>query len=289
MIGTAKDLVETIAKAAVTVHTGEVEPSNPDLPALLTRAHRAFDRLPGRGAAEMEPLKSVAQGAKSAIAKLPELRNQLGTGHGRLLVAGVEEEDARLCVDLATLWSRWALARLARLLAARPATIVAALDDIGSGFPRGRLRDWLADHLVEALDSANQRLVGAAVAHRAMQGTYTVTEEGVKECADDPDLSVWPAAYRTGLLDGLFLSRNGHIDINSGKVRQAAQIIAPHPQAASVLQELESRIKDATFAYRFEPPEMWQVAQEMRRAVDVLPDGDAQEVWQRISKHIDLD
>jgi len=102
------------------------------------------------------------------IAQLPELRNRLGTGHGRLLVAGIEEEDARMCVDLAMLWSRWALGRLGRLLAARPDTIVAALHDIDARFTRGRLREWLTDHL-QALDPPAQRR-RAAVAHRAMQG-----------------------------------------------------------------------------------------------------------------------
>jgi hypothetical protein len=90
MIGTAKDLVETIAKATVTV-AGEVVASNAKLPRLLSDAHEAF----GRGAAAAAPLRDVAQGAKSAIAQLPELRNRLDTGHGRLLVAGVEEDSSR--------------------------------------------------------------------------------------------------------------------------------------------------------------------------------------------------
>jgi hypothetical protein len=41
-----------------------------------------------------------------------------------------------------------ALGRLARLLAARPDTIVAALHDMNARFTRGRLREWLADHLL---------------------------------------------------------------------------------------------------------------------------------------------
>lgn len=287
MIGTAKDLVETIAKAAVTLQ-GDVVESNAQLPGLLSRAHEAFDRQPGRGAAGTGPLKLVAQGAKSAIAQLPELRNRLGTGHGRLLVAGVEEEDARMCVDLALLWSRWALGRLSRLLAARPDTIVAALHDMGARFTRGRLRDWLADHLL-ALDDPAQKLIGAAVGHRAMRGTFMVMEEGVDACAEQADLTVWPEAYRAGLLQGSFLNRDGHVDANPDRAKAAAQIITPHPDAAELLVELEAKIRNATIASSFGPQENWETARAMDAVARVIPDGDAREAWKRISKHLDLE
>lgn len=247
MIGTAKDLVETIAKAAVTLQ-GEVVASNAKLPCLITDAHRAFERLPSR----------------------------------------VEEEDAHLCVDLAMLWSRWALGRLARLLAARPDTIVAALHDINAKFTRGRLREWLADNL-QALEPPSQRLVGAAVAHRAMKGTFTVNEEGVDACAEQPDLTMWPEAYRAGLLEGLFLNRDGHVDVTPDGAKAAAQVIAPHPQVAKLLGELVTKIRDTTYAYRFGPQENWETSRAMNSVEQLLAEGDAREAWQRISKLIDIE
>jgi hypothetical protein len=64
MIGTAKDVVETIAKAVVTLHSGTVVPSNAKLPVLLANAHEGLDRAPGHGASAQPPLREVAQGAK---------------------------------------------------------------------------------------------------------------------------------------------------------------------------------------------------------------------------------
>lgn len=186
------------------------------------------------------------------------------------------------------LWSRWALGRLGRILSTRPDTIVDSLHNMNARFTRGRLSEWLAEHL-QGLEPSDQRLVGAAVAHRAMQDTFTVTAEGVDACAIDQDLSVWPEAYRAGLLDGLFLDRNGHLDVNSDRGQAAALIIAPHPQAAELLQELATKIQDASFAYRFEPPQQYETSRAMNSVAEVVPQGRARDAWSRISKHIDLD
>lgn len=66
MIGSAKDLVETVAKIVLEL-SGEVAPSNAELPGLLTKAHSALDRQPGQGAASDTPVRNIAQGAKSII------------------------------------------------------------------------------------------------------------------------------------------------------------------------------------------------------------------------------
>ena len=106
VIGSAKDLVETIAKIVLEL-SGEVAASNADLPGLLAKAHLALDRLPGQGAAVETPVRNIAQGAKTIISQLPELRNRFGTGHGRVLTPQVDEELALLCLDAALLWARW--------------------------------------------------------------------------------------------------------------------------------------------------------------------------------------
>jgi len=69
-------------------------------PSLLTKAHLALDRLPGKGAAVETPVRNIAQGAKTTISQLPVLRNRFGTGHGRVLTPKADQELALLCLTL---------------------------------------------------------------------------------------------------------------------------------------------------------------------------------------------
>lgn len=286
MIGSAKELVETVAKV-VLESSGEVIANNAELPALLTKAHTALDRLPRQGAAAEPPLRNIAQGAKTIVSQLPELRNRLGTGHGRVLRPEIDEEDAMICVDAAVLWSRWALRRLGHLIAGLPQTLVTALHE-GAHFYKGDLKTWLATYL-PTLTPADQRLVGVAIGQRAMRGTFNVMDEGVEACAQQPDLTAWPADYRAGLVEGLFLTRDGYVDVNEWGVKVAAGIIAPHPGAAEFLRELDVKIDEADFAYRFGPAENYAVASAMRNAADIVPEGEARDAWQQISQRVDLE
>lgn len=140
VVGSAKDLVETIAKIVLEL-SGEVAPSNAQLPELLSKVHAAIDRQPGQGAAADPSVRNVVQGAKTIVSQLPELRNRFGTGHGRVLTPEIDDELASLSLDAALLWARWVLRRLEQLLAGRPLSLVEALQ---SGiFYRGALRNRL--------------------------------------------------------------------------------------------------------------------------------------------------
>jgi hypothetical protein len=288
MIGSAKDLIETIAKIILEL-SGDVAPSNAELPGLLTKAHVALDRQPGHGAAAEVPIRNIAQGAKSIASQLPELRNRFGTGHGRVLPPEIDEELAPLCVDAAMLWSRWALRRLGYLLAGRPTGLVTALQD--GIFYRGDLAKRLQAINLETLEPSDQRLIGVSVAHRAMRDTFVVKDEGVEACAGQPDLRVWPSAYRVGLVEGLFLDREGYVDANAWGVKAAAAVIAAAPSAAQFLQDLATKVGESGWAYRFasDAAIREQTVVAMRDSAPVLPDASARDAWERIVRRLDPD
>ena len=95
---------------------GEAAATNEDLPKLMTRSQALLDRQPGRGLASDEAVRATAQSALRAISQLPELRNRVGTGHGRALAPPVAEEVALVSVDLTMIWCRWALHRLPHVI-----------------------------------------------------------------------------------------------------------------------------------------------------------------------------
>jgi hypothetical protein len=287
MIGAAKDLVESIAKIVVAEAGGEVVPSNMDLPDLLAKAHVAMRRMPVGGKGAETVLMQTATAASKTIRYLAELRNKFGTGHGRVVRPEVEDEDAQMCVELAVWWARWALRRLNKILVAQPKILINELNE-GVSFYKNNLKDWLATNL-GSLESSDQRLVGVAVGQRAMRETYTVTTEGVEACASDPSLTAWPAPYREGLAEGLFLSPEGFVDIAPWGAEAAARIIAPHPEVDKFLTELESKLGHAGFADRFGPQENYEVARAMRASADAVPEGPARDAWNRISVYVDLD
>lgn len=288
MIGSAKDLVESVSKIVLELN-GEVAPSNADLPGLIAAAQAALDRQPGKGGASEAHMRNIAQGAKSIVSQLPEVRNRFGTGHGRVLVPEMEAELAPLCLDSALLWSRWVLRRLGQVLAGRPLGLITALHD--GNFYGGGLRKRLQAINLPQLETLDQKLVGVAVGHRAMRDTFVVRNEGVDECASNADLKVWPKGYRTGLVEGLFLDRQGYVDTNAWGAKASASIIAPVPAAAQFLGALENKVSHANWAYRFasDADARARTVTAMRDSLPVLPDTSTRESWERIAQRISLD
>jgi hypothetical protein len=284
VIGSAKDLAETIAKIVLELN-GEIVPSNAQLPDLLTRVHIALDRQPGQGAAADPPVRNIVQGAKTVISQLPELRNRFGTGHGRVLTPQVDEKLALLCLDAALLWARWVLRRLDQFLVGRPLSLVTALQE--GIFYRDDLRDRLKAVQLPALEPTVQRQIGVAVAHRAMGGTHNVQIEGVDQCAEQPDLAIWPVGYRAGLLEGAFLDREGYVDVNVWGAQASAAVIAPVPSAGDVMQDLADKVGQAAWAYRFanESATRDRTVDTMRGALAVLPDS-ARDAWRQIIQRL---
>ena len=137
VIGTAKELCEAVARITWLLR-GEQWASRTDMSNLIPTAHRLVDRLPASGGASGGAARDLAQAAMSIMARLVELRNRAGTGHGRPEPHGLDVEDARFAGGIALLWSGWMLARLDALVANLPETVAAAFrSDIFHPAPSG--------------------------------------------------------------------------------------------------------------------------------------------------------
>jgi hypothetical protein len=169
-VGAAKELVE--ATARVVLHArGQPAASGEAYQQVVNRAHAAVERQPGPDLATDPAVRVIAQGAKTIATQLRELRNEYGTGHGRAFVPDVAEEIILVTMDAAVLWSRWALRRLQHLIAGMPSPLARELDE-GNVFRSGELRDRLIAVDLPHLEPDDQRLLGVAVAQRAMRGTF---------------------------------------------------------------------------------------------------------------------
>ncbi len=109
-IGTAKEIVEHIARVIIS-KGGSPEPSrDTDLGELTRTALKMLDLLPAdvpdtkKGS---ESIKRVLQGLVQIVQGTGELRNLYGTGHGRAALARVYGRHARLVVGAALAWSHF--------------------------------------------------------------------------------------------------------------------------------------------------------------------------------------
>ena len=98
VIGTAKELCEAIAKVVVAERGGTLSGAA-DLPDVVTAAHKALEFQPGEGVANDPETRKVAQGLKSIVLGLGELRNRRGTGHGRATPGNAVEEHVDLAYE----------------------------------------------------------------------------------------------------------------------------------------------------------------------------------------------
>jgi hypothetical protein len=124
-----------------------------------------------------------------------------------------------------------------------------------------------------------------------MRGTFMVAEEGVEACAAAPDLKAWPAPYREGLAEGLFLDRSGYVDVSEWGARHAAAVLAAHPDPPAFLATLSNKIGSAGWAYRFmnDADARAKVVEAMRAAAASLPTGDSQVRWNGIADRLEGD
>lgn len=140
VVGAAKELCESVARVVLEERAVSYTPKD-DMPRLAKAAHQALDRSPGRGQAAQVAVRKLSQAALSIVTILAELRNELGTGHGRARVPRISQEAAVAASDAAVLWSRWALARLDELLGGDVDLLVRELR--GQHYHRGRAGDAL--------------------------------------------------------------------------------------------------------------------------------------------------
>src|SRR4051812_44640640 len=124
MLGTAKELCEAVAKITLQLR-GESFVPLPDMPQLISGAHRVVDRLPTVGGAPGGAVRNLAQSAMTLAKQLNELRNQAGSGHGRPTPTNLDELDSRFAAGIGVLWCEWILSRLDALVANDPDRLAA--------------------------------------------------------------------------------------------------------------------------------------------------------------------
>ncbi|WP_020521663.1 hypothetical protein [Catelliglobosispora koreensis] len=121
----------------------------------------------------------------------------------------------------------------------------------GKVFRSGELTQRLTAANLPGLEEDTLRQLGIAVAHRAMNNTFVIQFDGVEACAADTSLERWPAAYRAGVAEGLLLDRNGYVSPNVWGANHLALVMAAHPDAAAVLEQLETKVRAADWAYAY--------------------------------------
>lgn len=220
-IGAAKELCESVARVVLAERAVPFSRSD-DMPKLVNAAHSTLDRRPGHGQAAQIAVRKLSQAALTIVSTLTELRNELGTGHGRPTVPRVSREAAVAATDASILWSRWALARLDEIQGGEVDLLIGELS--GGHFHRGLLDLRFDEVGLHDMFGDDQYRLGAAVAHRSMNGTFVVSESGVTPLADKP--LDWPEDYRRGVAAGLLLDQSGSLVIRPFFVAALAAIVA---------------------------------------------------------------
>src|SRR5260370_6625751 len=179
------------------------------MPKLVKAAHSTLDRLPGRGGEAQVAVGKLSQAGWTIVSTLTELGNQLGAGHGRARMPRVSREAAVAATDAGILWSRWALARLDEVLGGEVDQLIGELS--GGHFHRGLLDQRFDEVGLYDLFGDDQYRLGAAVAHRSMNGISVLYETGVTPPAERP--LDWLEDYRRGVAAGLLLAPTGSLVI----------------------------------------------------------------------------
>lgn len=282
-IGSMKDLIETISKVILTLR-GEVIERAVDFHEVVGRAQGAIERQPGQGLAQAEPIRSISQSALTIAKRLGELRNDLGTGHGRALEPGVDAETYSIGMEAGMLWCRWSLTRLSALAFGLPDPLIHDLRR--STFTRGDLARRLAAARLNELDPVQQRQLGVAVGRRAMRETFLVRDEGVRACANSEDLDQWPPHYRLGILNGLFFDEQEQLTLDEWMASIAPSVVAHVPDLAVQVDELREKISHMNNPLLGDFNQAMAIYQRLRAGTTQLPEP-ARAAWMAIVDHFD--
>lgn len=286
VIGCAKDLCESVARVVIN-ERGGVAPGD-DMTDLVHTAHKVLEFQPGEGVANDAETRKIAQGLKTMVFGLAEMRNRHGTGHGRATPSGVTLEHADLAFDAARLWSNWALRRLEPYIAGNVTALVRDLDE--AIFTKGDLARRLTAANLNHLEQHEQRRLGTAVGRRSARGPFVVGTDGVEEVKPE-DSATWPPFYVEGLAAGLLFDANGYVDLGERPlwaIRQAARLVAGHPDGTAVLEQLVERLARAGDAGRVRSDEKDRngAAGEATAAATAPGSGRLGELWQRAAEKL---
>lgn len=245
VVGAAKELVECIARVVLKV-TGATLGDEAKFGATVDAAQRQLGLRPvdlGNSPA----LRSIAQSALTMVKSVNELRNDVGTGHGRAKIPDISDAAAQAAVDAAMLWSSWVLRVLEPLMASSAQVFI---DQLHTAISRVSLSEAMASVELTSQPEEAQHQIGVAVGQRAGGGFGNAYAVGVTPARESGSLQDWPAAYRLGLVEGFLINESGQIDLNEYSSDALIGVLAPLPSATAVahLGELVGKIGSANWA-----------------------------------------
>lgn len=192
--------------------------------------------------------------------------------------SGGENEVAEACVHAALLWVRWVLARHTTVFLGNLTQLLADLE--ASTFSSGALAERLDAANIPGLSEPEQRRLGVAVGRRTANETWTVRIDGVQACSMNPER--WPDAYRTCVVEGLFINSDSQVDaLPAVSADCAVEILQHHGDAAGVLTELDRRLGAASWSFRFQGRHE-DVVESIHRVLPRVP-SDMRPLWSGIA------
>jgi hypothetical protein len=244
-LGKAKELVETVAKVVVESAEGTVA-DEADYAPTVKSAHKALRRQPGVDLSQHQEVRAIAQAAQTMATSLGPLRNTFGTGHGRARVPDVSTEMVTLGVESALVWCRWALRRLAYLLADYPNDLV---DAVNTGTTRAKLREKFDATALAQQPTEIQHRIGVAFGQQSSGGFGNATEVGV-EPAIQGGFEDYPISYRRGLLEGMLLNSAGQVGLPEFYAPRFVSLLGslPDREATVAAEHLSSLAEQAPWA-----------------------------------------
>ena len=234
IVGCSKELAESIARVVLAVR-GQVVSDSTDFGSVITEAHRAVERQPGEGLASSdEAVRQIAQSAKGLVKDLGQIRNAVGTGHGRAKPPEVVEEQARISIDATMVWARWMLRRLPSYLLSDVHELIKHLG--GGAFYKGDLTARLAAVDLPRLAPDEAQALGIAVGRRTVRETFNVRIEGVDTAIANPER--YPPPYRAGLVRGLLLNEQGTLCTWPWAVHLVVNLLSVDDQLEALIGEI---------------------------------------------------
>jgi hypothetical protein len=286
IIGSAKDLIECVAKVVVQSLGGSFA-NNANLPGLGAQALQMLGVHP-QCFQDRDPLRILAKALAPVPGALGSLRNHEGTGHGRPVLSDLAEANAVFVGEIAAAWSRLVLAALGRVLAGMEAVqaTAQAIEDLGHVLYRGDLRRDLDALQLSQLEPLQQHQLGVAVGRRSAAGTRIANLDVIEPLAQG--IEQFPEPFAAGVIEGLFIDRNGYIRTHEGGALFAAAIAQQlGVVGADVLTEICTRMDDTDLSYGFDPEIQATVIEELRGAAEAASSPQIEEALRRMGVRIE--
>ncbi|WP_189079825.1 abortive infection family protein [Mangrovihabitans endophyticus] len=246
IVGSAKDLIECVARC-VLVATKSSIGNRAKFRPVIREAQKSLGRSAGDDISGSIEVRKIAQSVEDIANGVNELRNRVGTGHGRAKPTNVDDEMATVAVDAAMLWCRWALRRLGHILADYPAELLNAIETPVQQMKLQRLFNEV--HLLNQPEDIQHR-IGVAFGRRAAGGFGNAKIVGIDPVRKSDSISEFSAQYRLGVVEGLIFDASGSICLSKYFVEDVVEIVKPVPNGllkASV-DRLEATARFATWA-----------------------------------------